>query len=362
MKKIISIVGARPQFIKAASVSRNFQSLQGIEEKIIHTGQHYDDNMSRIFFRELKIPEPAYNLGVGSSHHGAQTGRMLAGIEEILMRERPDHVVVFGDTNSTLAGALAAVKLHIPISHVEAGLRSYNRQMPEEINRILTDHAADLLFTPTETASANLLREGLAREKIFLVGDVMYDAAIFYEKIAARQSNIIGKLNLQEKGYILSTVHRAENTDSRENLTGIFESLMDLAREHTVVMPLHPRTVQAMTREKIWDAASSSINIIEPVGYLDMIMLEKNARLIATDSGGIQKEAYFHRVPCITFRDETEWLELVEKGFNVIVGTKPANIMASVNMLLQKELDWRMPLYGNGAACGLIADNIRRFL
>ncbi|WP_273701983.1 UDP-N-acetylglucosamine 2-epimerase (non-hydrolyzing) [Acetomicrobium sp.] len=319
MLKIVSVVGARPQFIKAAAVSRVLRATEGVKEVLVHTGQHYDANMSDVFFEELEIPRPDYNLGIGSGTHGAQTGKMLEAIEKVLMEEKPDWVLVYGDTNSTLAGALAAVKLHIPVAHIEAGLRSFNRHMPEEINRVLTDHASDLLFAPTKTAVINLRHEGIPEERIKLVGDVMYDAALFYGKKAERQSQILNKLDLKPKGYVLATVHRAENTDDPVRLKVIFDALCEIAREIKVVLPLHPRTREALIKSAMYDKVALSICLTEPVGYLDMVMLEKNARLIATDSGGVQKEAFFYRVPCVTLREEMEWVELVELGWNHLV-------------------------------------------
>ena len=316
--KVVSVVGARPQFIKAAAVSRVLRATPGVREVLVHTGQHYDDNMSRVFFEELEIPEPDYHLGVGSGTHGAQTGRMLEAIEQVLLEEKPDWVLVYGDTNSTLAGALAAVKLHIPVAHVEAGLRSFNRRMPEEINRVLTDHASDLLFAPTEAAVANLRREGIPEERIHCVGDVMYDAALYYGMKAERESRILERLSLTRKGYILATVHRAENTDDHARLRAILQALSEAAQEVGVVFPVHPRTRKAMERYGLTDLVRPLI-VIDPVGYLDMVMLEKNARLIVTDSGGVQKEAFFYRVPCVTLREETEWEELVELGWNRLV-------------------------------------------
>lgn len=325
---VVTVVGARPQFIKAAAVSRALRATPGVREVLVHTGQHYDENMPEVFFRELEIPTPDYNLGVGSSFHGAQTGRMLEAIEEVLLKEKPDRVLVYGDTNSTLAGALAAAKLHIPIAHVEAGLRSFNRRMPEEINRVLTDHAADMLFAPTGAAVENLRREGIPEERIHLVGDVMYDAALFYGKKAEEESKILSKLGLSRQGYILATVHRAENTDVPSRLAAVFRGLGRVAEEVPVVLPLHPRTRAALVKEGLYEGAAGSLRLIEPVGYLDMVMLEKNACLIATDSGGVQKEAFFYRVPCVTLRDETEWVELVELGWNKVVPPRDGNEVA----------------------------------
>lgn len=325
--KIVTIIGARPQFIKAATVSRAVteynksltHNQKPIEEFLVHTGQHYDENMSDVFFEELDIPQPDYHLGIGSASHGAQTGRMLEEIEKVLLKKEPERVLVYGDTNSTLAGALAATKLHIPVAHVEAGLRSFNRQMPEEINRVLTDHIADMLFAPTQTAVENLKNEGISEEKIFLVGDVMYDAALYYGKKVTEKSNILEQNHLQPRQYILTTIHRAENTDDPVRLRTIFEGLSQIAEEIPVVLPLHPRTQAALIRENLYKTVIDSLVVIPPIGYLDMVMLEKNARLIATDSGGVQKEAYFYSVPCITVRQETEWIELVDMGCNILV-------------------------------------------
>jgi len=302
--KILTVVGARPQFIKAAVVSRELRQRNGMQEVLLHTGQHYDDNMSQVFFEELEIPQPDYNLGIGGGTHGQNTGRMIEAVEEVLFKERPDWVLVYGDTDSTLAGALAAVKLHIPVAHVEAGLRSFNRRMPEEINRVLTDHAADLLFAPTEKAVANLKREGLPEERIELVGDVMYDAALFYGAKAEKQSRILQTLGLVPKTYVLVTIHREENTDDPARLETIFNGLDQVALEIPVVCLVHPRTRKALGQYGIWDRVSQHIRFLPPVGYLDMVMLEKHARLIVTDSGGVQKEAFFYRVPCVTLRTE----------------------------------------------------------
>lgn len=317
--KILTVVGARPQFVKAAAVSRVLRAVPGATEILVHTGQHYDEGLSDVFFRELEIPHPNHQLCIGSGRHGWQTGRMLEALEEVLLAERPARVLVYGDTNSTLAGALAAAKLHLPVAHVEAGLRSFNRAMPEEINRIVADHLADALFAPTTTAAANLRHEGMAEAAIFEVGDVMYDAALFYAEVAAARSRILELLALTPGAYALATVHRAENTDRPERLNAIFEGLEALARACPVVLPLHPRTRAAMQRAGLAPASDSRLRLIEPVGYLDMVMLERHARLIATDSGGVQKEAFFYRVPCVTLRAETEWTELVELGWNRLV-------------------------------------------
>ncbi len=355
--KIITIIGARPQFIKAAAVSRVLRLTEGVKEILVHTGQHYDSNMSDVFFDELEIPRPDYNLGIGSGTHGEQTGRMLEAIEKVLLKEKPDWVLVYGDTNSTLAGALAAVKLHIPVAHVEAGLRSFNRLMPEEINRVLTDHASDLLFAPTKTAVENLRREGIYEDQIKLVGDVMYDAAIFYGKKADQQSHILNKLRLKPKEYILATVHRAENTDDPIRLRAIFDALCEVACEIKVVLPLHPRTREALIKTGIYGMAASRICLTEPVGYLDMVMLEKNACLIATDSGGVQKEAFFYRVPCVTLREETEWVELVELGWNVVVPPFSAHVVAdAIRSRIGSFMGVEENPYGDGNSAVKIVD------
>jgi UDP-GlcNAc3NAcA epimerase len=361
MLRIVTVVGARPQFIKAATISRVIATTPGIQEVLVHTGQHYDDNMSRVFFEELEIPQPDYHLGIGSGTHGFQTGRMLEEIEQVLLKEKPLWVLVYGDTNSTLAGALAAVKLHIPVAHVEAGLRSFNRRMPEEINRVLTDHASDLLFAPTQTAVNNLHREGISENKIRLVGDVMYDAALYYGAKAEKESRILEQLGLESKGYILSTIHRAENTDNLVRLKTIFSGLTSIAKDIPVILPLHPRTRAVLQQEAILEEISRFVRLMEPVGYLDMILLEKHAQVVVTDSGGVQKEAFFYRVPCITLREETEWVELVNLGWNRLVPPIHAQRIAeSIKIALtsQRELPYPAGLYGNGKAAGLIVSEL----
>jgi UDP-GlcNAc3NAcA epimerase len=351
--KVVTIIGARPQFIKAATVSRQVALRDDITEVIVHTGQHYDANMSDIFFDELGIPRPDHHLGIGGGSHGAMTGRQLEAIEKVLLDEKPDRVLVYGDTNSTLAGALAAVKLHIPVVHVEAGLRSFNRQMPEEINRILTDHAADLLFAPTQTAMANLRNEGLPDERLHLVGDVMYDASLFYRD-RARQPEWFAGLAAVEDDYVLATIHRAENTDDRDRLAGILAGLGAASRP--VILPLHPRT-----RSKIADyglVMPDSIHIVAPVGYLEMVWLESNAAIIATDSGGVQKEAYFYGKPCVTLRDETEWVELVEAGWNVLVGADATKISGAVGTA--KAPARAFALYGTGGAATKVVEGVMK--
>ncbi|UCD76944.1 MAG: UDP-N-acetylglucosamine 2-epimerase (non-hydrolyzing) [Phycisphaerales bacterium] len=364
MVKIATIVGARPQFIKAAVVSRVIRERnrevgadEGISESIIHTGQHFDTNMSEVFFEEMDIPRPDHHLGIGGGSHGQMTGRMIERIEAILTDDPPDWVLVYGDTNSTLAGALAAVKLHIPLAHVEAGLRSFNRRMPEEINRVLTDHAANLVFAPTDVAVQNLKREGIDPKLIARVGDVMYDAMLFYRSIASDRSTIISDLGLTSKQYVLATVHRAENTDDPVRLKGIMDGLAGLNKDLAVVLPLHPRTRKMLSQQRIIDETSQRIRLIDPVGYLDMVMLEASAALIATDSGGVQKEAYFNRVPCLTLRDETEWVELVTAGANRVVGTDPRKIVEAGTAALQTRID-QGNLYGDGRAGEAIIDRL----
>jgi UDP-GlcNAc3NAcA epimerase len=334
--RIMSIVGARPQFIKAAAVSRAIVAHNAsrpaitLEEKLLHTGQHYDDNMSRVFFEELGIPRPACDLGVGSGTHAEQTGRMLEGIERVLLQESPQCVLVYGDTNSTLAGALAAAKLHIPVAHVEAGLRSFVRTMPEEINRVVTDRISTLLFCPTPTATANLGREGIAKG-IHQVGDCMYDSTLFYaRKVASIEKHLLERFGIVGKSFYLATVHRAENTDRPERLAAIFGAFGEIATPACpVLVPLHPRTAKSIRQYDL--GAARDVRIIEPVSYLQMIALEKNARKVLTDSGGVQKEACFLGVPCITLREETEWIETVETGWNVVAGTDKSAIVAAVN-------------------------------
>ena len=319
--KVATIVGARPQFIKIAPVSRELR--RSFEEIVIHTGQHYDYEMDRIFFEQLNIPTPDYHLGVGSGTHGYQTGEMLRRIEDVLLKEKPDVVLVFGDTNSTLAGALAAVKLHIKVAHVEAGLRSFDRRMPEEVNRVLTDHVSDLLFAPTSTAVENLKREGIA-EGVHLTGDVMVDA-LNYNIRVAEASDILDKLGIKPKEYLLATIHRPENTDSLVNLRSIIEAFVE--SQELIVFPAHPRTINALKRCDLYEKASKNLMLVKPLGYLDMLKLEKNARKILTDSGGVQKEAYLLKVPCITLRETTEWVETVDDGWNVLVGADKERIL-----------------------------------
>lgn len=354
--KIVTIVGARPQFIKAAAVSRAIRHLYSgkIVEVLVHTGQHYDENMSKIFFDELDIPHPKYNLEISGGQHGAMTGRMLEAVEKVMLDEKPDWVLIYGDTNSTLAGALAAAKLHIPIAHVEAGLRSFNMRMPEEINRILSDRVSSLLFCPTDTAVKNLKMDGIS-EGVHNVGDVMFDVSIFYRGLARERSSIIDNLGLSERRYVLATCHRAENTDIPERLLGIVDALADISHDMPVVLPLHPRTRKLLEQfggvERL-----RSVKVVEPVSFLDMIRLEQSAHAIVTDSGGVQKEAYFFGVPCLTTRDETEWVETVESGWNQLVGADKECILAAYSGLRRPASQPKF--YGDGRA----AENILQLL
>lgn len=349
--KVVTVVGARPQFVKAAVVSHALRD-RGVKEILIHTGQHYDENMSDVFFEELDIPKPDFHLGVGSGSHGAQTGRMLEAIEKVLLESRPDAMLVYGDTNSTLAGALAAAKLRIPIAHIEAGLRSFNRDMPEEINRVLTDHLSDWLFVPTDTAVRNLKKEGIDGRKIHRVGDVMYDVALAYGKKARQKSRILEQLSLTPRGYVLATIHRPENTDDPERLRNVFEGFSRVSIP--VIVPIHPRTRGALAKHSV----STQAKLIDPVGYLDMIRLEQEAALIATDSGGVQKEAYFYRVPCVTLRNETEWVELVKAGWNRVV--RPVSTKAVSDALVRglKGKGRTIQLYGDGRSAARIAKTL----
>lgn len=353
--KIVTIIGARPQFIKAAVVSRIIAQTEGVEEIIIHTGQHFDSNMSDVFFEEMSIPHPQYNLNINGLGHGAMTGQMLEKIEEVLLKEKPDWVLVYGDTNSTLAGALAAKKLHIKVAHVEAGLRSFNIDMPEEVNRILTDRISDILFCPTTTAVHNLIKEGYENinSEIKEVGDVMQDAALFYETKAKKPNEEI------PNSFALCTVHRAENTDNSDRLKSIFSALEEISKITPVVLPLHPRTKAKLTNIN-YDFKKSNIRFISPVGYLEMVWLLSNCRFVLTDSGGLQKEAYFFSKPCVTMRDETEWVELVENGFNKLAGADYETIIALAKEANENtNLDFTIRLYGNGDAGKIIIENLK---
>jgi len=347
--KILTVVGARPQFIKVAAVSNIIRKEH--EEILVHTGQHYDENMSKVFFEELQIPKPDYNLEIGSGNHGEQTGKMLVELEKIYLKEKPDLVLVYGDTNSTLAGALCASKLLIPVAHIEAGLRSFNMNMPEEQNRILTDHISRLLFVPTITAEKNLHTEGINRG-VYNVGDVMFDAVLHFKKLAEQKESILDKISVKSGEYILTTIHRAENTNDINRLKNIIEALNKSGNK--IVLPLHPRTKKYIENYNL--QFSDNIKLIEPVGYLDMITLEMNSQKIVTDSGGVQKEAFFMKKPCITMRDETEWVETVQNGWNVIVGTDGDKILKSIVYFKPKMK--QQNIFGNGKAGNKILDII----
>ena len=354
--KIITVVGARPQFIKAAVVSRAIADHPGLREIILHTGQHFDREMSGIFFEEMGIPEPHYNLGVVSPSHGEMTGRMLAGIERVLLAETPDVVMVYGDTNSTLAGALAARKLDVKVVHVEAGLRSRNMRMPEEINRILTDRISDLLCCPTDRAVRNLRDEGFGEFpcRVVKTGDVMFDAALHFMEIARTRSTILSDLRLTAGKFILCTVHRAENTDDPKRLSSILQALDILSREIRVVFPVHPRTEKTIRG----NGFSLAFPTIRPVGYLDMIRLVQDAEVVLTDSGGLQKEAFFFRRPCVTLREETEWVELVEGGYNRVAGVEPDRVVSAYHAMRGTTPDFDTDLYGRGTAVRKVVESI----
>ena len=375
--KITTIIGARPQFIKAAVVSRAISDVNrhatshstSVSEVLVHTGQHYDRNMSDVFFEEMNIPKPDYFLDIHGLSHGAMTGQMLGKIESVLVEEKPDVVLVYGDTNTTLAGALAAAKLHFPVAHVEAGLRSFNRKMPEEINRVLTDHVANFLFCPTNQSVNNLKAEGIINAShppgrndnsssivhnsyVHLVGDVMLDAAIYYSEHARKPP-----FDLPEK-FVLATIHRAENTDNTVRLKSIFDGFEKIGKEVPIILPIHPRTRK--TIETLDLKASDSIKIIDPVSYLEMIYLLKSCILVMTDSGGLQKEAFFFKKPCITLRDETEWVELVEHGFNMLAGAEAEKIYRAYKAIFETVLDFEIELYGDGTAGEKIVDCLKR--
>lgn len=350
--KLVTVLGARPQFIKAATVSRELKAT-GVHEVIVHTGQHFDHNMSQVFFDEMEIPQPDYNLEISGLNHGAMTGRMLEKIEEVLIKEKPDYVLVYGDTNSTLAGALAASKLHIPVAHVEAGLRSFEMKMPEEVNRILTDRISSVLFCPTTTAIKNLTTEGFDHFncQVILSGDVMYDAVKYYKSRINTHSTILHKLNLQHKPFILVTLHRAENTNDPKRLKEICDALNEINREVKIVLPLHPRTKAFLLSQNI----NLDAQIIDPVGYFDMLALLQDCNMVMTDSGGLQKEAYFFEKFCITLRDQTEWVELVEDGANTLAGANGATIVTRFKENYGKAIRLKEGLYGDGHAATLIA-------
>jgi UDP-GlcNAc3NAcA epimerase len=362
MIKITTVVGARPQFIKAAPLSRAIRESCKYHEVMVHTGQHYDKNMSKTFFEELDMQPPKYNLGVGSGGHAEQTGEIMKRLEPILINERPELVIVYGDTNSTLSGALTASKLNIPVAHVEAGLRSFNRKMPEELNRVVSDHVATLLFCPTTTAVQNLEKEGI-KNNVFNTGDVMYDVVVHFSPKAKEKSSILSDLGLKKNEYVLATVHRAENTDNKQRLFNIFLAFKELTRKMTIVVPLHPRTRKMLLNFGLEDQLDS-IKIIEPVGFLNMVLLESNARLIVTDSGGVQKEAYFHRVPCVTLRDETEWVETLKAQWNVLADV---NTVEGITDAVHASIAYSgiRPViyeYGNGQASKKIVHALQRYL
>lgn len=360
MPKIVTIIGARPQFIKAAIVSYAFAEYESIKEVIVHTGQHFDNNMSDVFFSEMGIPKPSYFLDINGVSHGAMTGRMIERIEEVLIIEKPDYVLVYGDTNSTLAGALAAKKLHLNVVHVEAGLRSYNMRMPEEINRILTDRISDILFCPTDLAVQNLKNEGYEHfpVKIIQCGDVMEDAALHFAALAKDKSSILEHLKISNKQFLLCTIHRAENTDEIERLSGIIHAINELSESYEIIIPLHPRTQKTIKHGNLQIRGT----VIPPVGYLDMLSLLNNCKMVLTDSGGIQKEAYFFDKFCITLRDETEWKELVDHGYNFIVGADSDKIIDHVRKLEHSVFHKHHYFYGNGMASKRIADKLAKKL
>lgn len=356
MKKILTIIGARPQFIKASVVSKAIQETEGLTEVLVHTGQHFDANMSDVFFEQLGIPRPDYQLDIHSGSHGDMTGRMLIEIEKVMLQEKPDWVLVYGDTNSTLAGALAAAKLHIPVAHVEAGLRSFNMQMPEEVNRILTDQISRVLFCPTDSAMANLKREGFADKaiEVLQVGDVMQDSAEFFAQRATRPQGFA-----VADGFILTTLHRAENTDNPERLAAIVKALNHLHHHVApVVLPLHPRTRNVIAAQGL----KLNVHLIEPVGYLEMIWLLQRTGLVLTDSGGVQKEAFFFRKACVTMRDQTEWVELIEVGANELVGADTDKIIVATTRNIGRAVKDKHSLYGGGVAAMKIAKVLKSTL
>ena len=373
MIRILTVIGARPQIIKAAAISRAIRNYfkDEVNEIILHTGQHYDRNMSQVFIDEMEIPEPDHNLEVGSGNHGVQTGRMIMGIEEVLLKEDPDYIVLYGDTNSTLAGAVAGSKLHVPVVHIEAGLRSFNKKMPEEINRIACDHSSTLLFSPTMTGYHNLVREGfdptlrppfsIDKPGIYHCGDVMYDNSLYFSSIAEKKSNILEKLGLENNGFILGTIHRDNNTDIPERLSSIFKAILEITKifDGPVVLPLHPRTFKVLEKRlsnKLYSEVvnNSRIRIIEPVSFLDIIVLEKNAKLIMTDSGGLQKEAYFFKKPGIILRSETEWKEIVEVGAGIVTDASELRIVEAFKELIAKDNIEYPEIFGDGRASEFI--------
>ncbi len=376
-KRIITIIGARPQIIKSSALSRAIRNSfsDKIEEIIVHTGQHYDENMSNVFFEEMEIPKPNYNLNVGSGSHGTQTAKMIEGLERIFLDEKPNAIVIYGDTNSTIAGALAAAKIHIPIVHIEAGLRSYNKSMPEEINRISADHMSTLLFSPTKTGISNLEKEGFSLDKksnatidspnVYLCGDIMFDNSIYFSSISNQKSKILRNLSLGENDYILCTIHRDSNTDIPQNLNAVFKALIAIQEKSglKIILPIHPRTKGKMNdllelglKEKL--DSNSNFLIIPPAGFLDIIALEKNARMVITDSGGLQKEAFFFEKPCVILREQTEWVEIVENGNAILAGSNFDKIVSAFDELIDKD-DFTFPqFYGDGQAANFICSKI----
>lgn len=376
MIKILTVIGARPQIIKAAAISRAVREwfADEVTEKILHTGQHYDENMSAVFFDELGIPQPDYNLGVGSGKHGEQTAKMIAGIEEVLMQEQFDGILLYGDTNSTLAGAVAASKIHVPIFHVEAGLRSHNMAMPEEVNRIVCDQLSSILFPPTETGMRNLMEEGFLKSKarfkngkdrlVVNSGDVMYDNSLYYSGLAKEKCDIIQRLGLRQGGYVLATIHRDNNTDSKERLTSIFQALLDISeRDKTdIVLPLHPRTAKLLSvnlEPKVCEKVLTSkrIRLIPPASFFEIIELERNAKLVMTDSGGVQKESFFFERPCVILRPETEWVEIVEHGAGIIADADYDRIVKAYDELTDRTVKFP-ELFGDGKAAEHILEAI----
>ena len=377
MLNILTIIGARPQIIKAAALSRVIRNgfAGRITEKILHTGQHYDSNMSQVFFDELGIPQPDYNLHVGSGSHGGQTAKMMAGIEQVLQTEHFDALVVYGDTNSTLAGAVAACKLHVPVVHIEAGLRSFNMTMPEEQNRMVCDQLSSLLFAPTETAMENLRQEGFMdskatfaggkRREVWQCGDIMFDNSLYYASVAEKKTTVLRDHSLQHEQYLLATIHRDSNTDSPQRLTAIFKALLQLSAEETVVLPLHPRTAKLLEtnleKDVYTQLRQSGIRIIPPVSFLEMTALEQHARMVLTDSGGVQKEAFFFARPCVIMRPETEWIEIVEQGAGLIADADTDRIVNAYNLLKNRKLNIK-PVFGDGRASTWIAKKIVAYL
>jgi len=373
--KLVTIIGARPQIIKAAALSRAIRNhyADRIQEVIVHTGQHYDDNMSQVFFDELQIPRPDYNLHVGSASHGVQTARMTEGIEELLIKEQPDFIVLYGDTNSTLAGAVAAAKIHVPIVHIEAGLRSFNKSMPEEINRIVCDHCSTLLFTPTKAGLDNLKREGFPMDnngpftidnpKVYHCGDIMYDNSLHFANIAEEKTDIIQRLELKGKPFILATIHRDSNTDYPERLSAIFDTLIELSKESPIVLPLHPRTAKLLktnlsNEKQTLIFSSANIKLIPPVSFLEMIALERHAQLVMTDSGGVQKEAYFFKKPCIILRPETEWVEIVQTNNAILADADEGRIMLAWAYFKDNPPTMFPEIFGDGHAAEFMLDQM----